>query len=208
MIKLKRVTLFSFLILSLLYCGLVPFISAGWNPYILLGLVTDITPTLFRSNPTYYSYGALGYNAGEFYEGGGFKDAAAAHSLVRVDACLRYFRGDVTTKHFECSVWTVAVSWELVTLLGTSDAVVGVNEWDGTWVTFTFSTPVTLAINTDYGIVIAPQEAPDTANCIFLDEASENTFGGYLGFAFWGTDYVKNWYDGVHGPRMKLYEQL
>lgn len=75
--------------------------------------------------------------------------------VCKVTATLTYKTGDISSKEFYMIIDTKDGSHNLeLPEMGRSDVVIGDNAWSATAVTFTFSSPVTLAASTNYGIGI------------------------------------------------------
>ncbi len=114
-----------------------------------------------------------GATAGDSNEGISYADATAYYvgmqwtAPANLQICKLTFRvsyetGDISAKTYVAQVWSNS-SGNLGTSLGTSAGVAGNNSWSGTWVEFTFSTPVSVTSGTVYHLTIV-NGASDASN--------------------------------------------
>jgi hypothetical protein len=108
---------------------------------------------------------------------------ASAKDVCGCAFWLTYKAGDITSKNYYVVIHTISSistgSEPLLTLVGTSDKVAGVNTWNDTKVVFTFSTPVTLSANQAYHFSLTHDAANDQTNYAEAEYSTDTLSSGY-----------------------------
>lgn len=103
---------------------------------------------------------------------------ASAHTICSVTFVISYKVGDITDRNYHVVIATLDGSDNFISIVATSDAVVGSNSWSATPVVFTFSSTVESAASTEYGIAVYVDHAVDASNYAELEYASTDTISG------------------------------
>lgn len=132
-----------------------------------------------------------------------FSPTSGTKHICQIDVVLTA-TGTISDRNYFCRI-TLKSGHNLSTVLGTSEAVIGVNSWSGSTVSFVFSTPVAVTSGTDYAIVFRTDGAASTSNYASLSVANDavQTDGTML-YTWNATTGVQD-YAISHDPRIKIY---
>lgn len=137
----------------------------------------------------------FGTTANYYYVG--FEVAGSAHNMCQIDVLIGLNTGDISGNTYYVAVYSLTGN-DLNVLQGTSAGVPGDNSWSksaGEWVTFTFSSPVT--VSTGYAVVVY-SDTLDASNFARLFRSSSDDDSGYSAYRRWnqsGTWQVDQTYD-------------
>ena len=149
----------------------------------------------------------IGNNAVNYYRGFLFIDAANSHNACEYHAWLTKTGGSITGKTFYAQIWTIDGSNNLLVQQGSdSDGITGSDAWSDTEVTFTWASPITMAANTTYAMVLTMKEV-DAVNYASLRRMDEqNTWAYCLGIGGWEADLDNNGnLDVEDDPKVEVY---
>ena len=119
--------------------------------------------------------------------GGGLWAASSSGSVCKVRFKLTA-TGTISGLSYTVRIYSLSGN-NLDTLLGTSDAVTGVDAWSATNVDFTFASPVSVSSGTSYGVVIT-SGANDAANYISI--RYQNSNAADVDLARWNSTLVNS----------------
>ena len=144
----------------------------------------------------------LGSSDGYYYAGQTTFTVASEKKLCKVDFSIYAINGTITGLTYYAQVWTMTGT-ALNELQGESTGVTGSQAWaEDTELYFTFPTPVTLSISTNYAIVITRKGYSDP-NYIRIQVAETSTLNGSS--ARWNGDGVEQAAAATNDVTMGLY---
>lgn len=149
---------------------------------------------------------AINDTTGTYYQGI-YGWTSGAITVCKVTAYLTWSAGDISTNTFYCDLYSYddGGTFNLTTLRGTSDGLLGTNTWSASAVDFNFSTPVSLSAATKYAVVFRSDMPSPSAFCALLDYGSGAGIG--TGIMHWNVSKAYVGHDTTVGSRLVIYKQ-